>query len=144
MCSKIGFKVERSAKISECVYKACGGKIRTAFDLYNFIRYRLQRENKANVHSKVTTMRAIHADLKGFYLRPCLCQITVLVLGKKKRTYRQNLPTKKSLFFASLSNDEMSSLTSRECKLISPDEASQIALSRLSVEDLLHNTASSL
>ena len=38
----------------------------------------------------------------------------------------------------------MSSLASGECKLISPDEASQIALSRLTEEDLLQNTASAL
>ena len=63
------------------------------------------------------------------------------------------MSVKKSLSFAgkeapktnsSLSNDEMNSLTTRECKLISPEEASEIALLKLSVEDLFHKTASAL
>lgn len=38
----------------------------------------------------------------------------------------------------------MNSLTTPECKLISPEEASEIALLKLSVEDLFHKTASAL
>lgn len=35
-------------------------------------------------HSKVMTMLTMLRDFKGFYLWPCLCQITVLILGERK------------------------------------------------------------
>jgi len=37
LCSKIGFKIERSAEIFEHACKACERKIRDAYELYNFI-----------------------------------------------------------------------------------------------------------
>lgn len=94
LCSKIGFKVERSAKISERVCKACGRKIRNAYELYNFIRSSLQRENEANEILLAQQSDGNASDMSRFK------RLLPLTVCLPDRTCGKNLPAKKPLIFA--------------------------------------------
>ena len=94
LCPKIGLKVERSAEVSERVCKACERKIRNAYELYNFIRSSLQRENEANEILLAQQSDGNASDMSRFK------RLLPLTVCLPDRTCGKNLPAKKPLIFA--------------------------------------------
>ena len=139
LCSHIGLEIEKSDTFSDRVFHACGRKIRNAFDFHTFIASNLKREKDNSAMMEVD-------DHSGRFKR--LLPTTISLPGRspqarkgKKATGQKSL-AKKSLSFKDVSSsvvntdsdhNELSTLNTADD---SPQEAGELFLSYLNVEDL--------
>ena len=139
LCSKIGLKIDRSDMLSDRVCHACGRKIRTAFQLYNFSYSNLERKKETAVIEVTNDLGRFKRLLPTTFSSP---DRSPRARKGLKQVSGESTAAKKSLSFngvPSSANDDNTS-TSKPQDAISPQEAGEIASSQLNVEDLLEST----
>ena len=144
LCSHIGLEIEKSDTFSDRVCHACGRKIRNAFDFYTFIASNLKREKDNSAVMEVD-------DHSGRFKR--LLPTTISSpdrspqARKGKKATGQKSSAKKSLSFKDVSSSVVNTdshhneISTSNTADDSPQEAGELFLSYLNVEDLLESSS---
>ena len=142
LCSHIGLEIEKSDTFSDRVCHACGRKLRNAFDFHTFIASNLKREKDNSAVMEVD-------DHSGRFKR--LLPTTISSpdrspqARKGKKATGQKSSAKKSLSFKDVSssvvNSDHNELSTLNTADDSPQEAGELFLSYLNVEDLLESSS---